>query len=145
MKKIGILNGPNLNLLGKREPEIYGSVSFEDFLPELQERFAQTSFTYYQSNVEGELINTLQEWASQQDAIVINLAGYSHTSVALADTLKNINLPIIEVHISNIYAREEFRHTSLSAAYCKGCIMGLGLEGYAVAIQYLLHNYYGVR
>ncbi len=137
MKKIGILNGPNLNQLGKREPEIYGAISFDDFLIELRERFSNISFDYFQSNVEGELINQLQVWNEQQDALVINLAGYSHTSVALADAIKGLGIPVIEVHISNIYAREEFRHKSLSAAYCKGCIMGLGLEGYALAVGYL--------
>ncbi len=142
MKKIGILNGPNLNLLGTREPEIYGSKTFEDFLAELKERFTQTDFLYYQSNVEGELINQLQEWATTQDAIVLNLGAYSHTSVALADAIKSLPVPVIEVHISNVYAREEYRHTSLSAAHCQGCIMGLGLEGYALAIQHLLHNHY---
>ncbi len=142
MKKIGIINGPNLNLLGKREPEIYGSKSFEDFLKELEERFTGPTFSYFQSNVEGELINQLQGWSDTQDALIINLGGYSHTSVALADAVKGLVPPVIEVHISNIYAREEYRHRSLSAAYCKGCIMGLGLEGYALATQFLLHNHY---
>jgi len=141
VKKIGILNGPNLNQLGSREPEIYGTISFEDFLSNLQERFEAVSFQYAQSNLEGELINSLQEWGATQDGIIINLAGYSHTSVALADALKSLSLPIIEVHISNVYAREEFRHRSLSAAHCQGCIMGLGLEGYALAVQYLLDNH----
>lgn len=138
MKKIGILNGPNLNLLGTREPEIYGTQTFEDFLKTLIGRFDNVEFTYAQSNVEGELINQLQSWDTSQDAIIINLAGYSHTSVALADTVKGIETPVIEVHISNVYAREEFRHRSLTAAYCKGCIMGLGLEGYALATQYII-------
>lgn len=142
MKKIGILNGPNLNELGTREPEIYGTQTFEDFLEQLKDRFSQVDFTYAQSNVEGELINQLQLWNKDLDALIINLAGYSHTSVALADTVKNISIPVIEVHISNVYAREEFRHSSLTAANCKGCIMGLGLEGYALATQFLLENHY---
>ncbi len=142
MKKIGILNGPNLNLLGQREVDIYGSKSFEDFLKELQERFADIDIEYFQSNVEGDLINQLQTWNKTIDGAVINLAGYSHTSVALADTLTVFTKPVIEVHISNVFAREEFRHKLLTAANCKGCISGLGLEGYALAVQYLLHNHY---
>lgn len=145
MKKIGILNGPNLNLLGKREPEIYGSKSFEDYLGELKEKFPEIEFQYAQSNVEGELINLLQEWNEIQDGIIINLGGYSHTSVALADAVKGLTKPIIEVHISNIYAREEFRHQSLTAAHCKGCIMGLGLGGYALACLDLLGDDNRVR
>jgi len=141
VKKIGILNGPNLNQLGTREPEIYGSKTFEDFLGELNNRFENSEFSYKQSNIEGELINQLQDWEKTQDAIIINLAGYSHTSVSLADTLNAISLPVIEVHISNIYAREEFRHRSLTASYCQGCIMGLGLEGYALATQFLLNDH----
>ncbi len=143
MKKIGILNGPNLNLLGTREPEIYGSKTFDVFLAELKNRFANVEFAYRQSNVEGELINQLQTWEKTLDGIIINLAGYSHTSVSLADTLKAMSLPVVEVHISNVYAREEFRHRSLSAAHCQGCIMGLGLEGYALAAQFLLNNHNG--
>ena len=144
MKKIGILNGPNLNQLGKREPEIYGSLSFEDFLSKLKKQFPDVSFDYKQSNVEGELINILQDWDTHQDAVIINLGGYSHTSVALADALKGMSLPLIEVHISNIYARESYRHQSLTAAHCKGCIMGLGLNGYALACTYLLDDDNGV-
>lgn len=125
-------------MLGTREPEIYGTKTFDAFLTELKGRFPEVKFDYYQSNVEGELINQLQKWDKTQDAVVINLAGYSHTSVALADSVKGLSIPAVEVHISNVYAREEFRHRSLSAAYCKGCIMGLGLEGYALAIQYLI-------
>ena len=138
VKKIGILNGPNLNLLGKREPEIYGNKSFEDFLVELKARFENVQFEYNQSNVEGELINQLQAWNETQDALIINLGGYSHTSVALADAIKGLSIPVIEVHISNIYAREEFRHRSLSAAHCQGCIMGLGLNGYTLAVDHLI-------
>lgn len=144
MKKIGILNGPNLNKLGTREPEIYGNKSFEDFLTELKARFSGIDISYFQSNVEGELINQLQDWEQTQDAVVINLAGYSHTSVSLADTLAALVTPLVEVHISNVFAREEFRHKLLTAAHCKGCISGLGLEGYALAIQYLLDNNDGV-
>lgn len=140
MKKIGILNGPNLNLLGTREPEIYGSQTFEDFLEELKERFSTVEIAYYQSNVEGELINQLQSWDKTQDAVVLNLAGFSHTSVSLADSLAAFTKPAIEVHISNVFAREPFRHKLLTAANCKGCISGLGLEGYALAMSYLLHD-----
>ncbi len=136
MKKIGILNGPNLNLLGTREPEIYGTKTFDVFLEELKQTFPDVTFTYTQSNIEGGLIDQLQSWNDSQEALIINLGGYSHTSVALADAVKGLTIPVIEVHISNIYAREEFRHRSLSAAYCKGCIMGLGLDGYALAVQY---------
>lgn len=144
MKKIGILNGPNLNLLGTREPEIYGTQSFEDFLEQLKSRFPEIEIAYYQSNVEGELINQLQTWDKTQDAVVLNLAGFSHTSVSLADSLAAFSKPAIEVHISNVFAREAFRHKLLTAAKCKGCISGLGLEGYALAISYLLHYNNGV-
>ncbi len=138
MKKIGILNGPNLNLLGKREPKIYGTVSFENFLNQLTQQYLDVNFIYAQSNVEGELINTLQDWNEQCDALIFNPGGYSHTSVAVADALRAMHIPVIEVHISNIYAREAFRHQSITAANCKGCIIGFGLDGYKMATQYLI-------
>lgn len=125
-------------MLGTREPEIYGSQTFEDFLAELKKEFQSIDFSYAQSNVEGELINQLQAWDEQQDAIIINLGGYSHTSVALADAIKGLSTKVIEVHISNVYAREEFRHRSLTAAHCQGCIMGLGLAGYSLAVRHFI-------
>lgn len=136
--KIAIINGPNLNLLGKREPEVYGSVDFEVFYASLQKRFPQITFSYYQSNVEGELINELQRVGFSVNGIVFNPGGYTHTSVAIGDAIAAIAAPVIEVHISNIYAREEFRKISHVSAKCKGTISGLGLEGYALAVEYFL-------
>lgn len=136
--KIAIVNGPNLNLLGSREPEIYGSQSFEDFLLTLKQRFVNVDFHYFQSNSEGSIIDHLQALTHQVEGIIINAAGLSHTSIAIADTLRAINLPIVEVHISNIYARESYRQHSFTAAAALGVITGLGLEGYALATQYLL-------
>jgi 3-dehydroquinate dehydratase II len=142
MKTFYILHGANLNLLGKREPDIYGAVSFEDFLQVLQAQFADIAqIHYFQSNHEGALIDKLQEVGFQADGIVLNAGGYSHTSVALRDAISAIITPVVEVHISNIYAREEFRHTSLLSAVCKGTLTGLGLHGYTFALQYLhLHH-----
>jgi 3-dehydroquinate dehydratase-2 len=137
--KIQIINGPNLNLLGKREPGIYGSRTFEEYYIELKEKYAGTvELLYYQSNVEGELINKLQEVGFSFDGIVINMGGYTHTSVAIADAIAGIKSPVVEVHISNIYAREEFRHVSLSGKNCKGVLTGFGLDGYRLAIENLL-------
>jgi 3-dehydroquinate dehydratase-2 len=137
--KIQIINGPNLNLLGKREPGIYGSRTFEEYYTELKEKYAGTvELLYYQSNVEGELINKLQEVGFSFDGIVINMGGYTHTSVAIADAIAGIKSPVVEVHISNIYAREEFRHVSLSGKNCKGVLTGFGLDGYRLAIENLL-------
>ncbi len=124
-------------MLGEREVSIYGTTSFEDYFKELKQLFPQVEFTYRQSNVEGELVNFIQE-AKQQDGIVLNAAGYTHTSVAIADAVSAIKAPVIEVHISNIFAREEFRHTSFLSPVCKGCIIGLGLQGYTLAVQALL-------
>lgn len=138
MKKIQLINGPNLNLLGKRETGVYGQQSFEEFIPILQQRFATVALHYYQSNVEGELVNKLHETGFDFDGIVLNAGAYTHTSVALHDAIAAINTPVVEVHISNIYAREEFRHTSLITSKCIGLISGFGLEGYALAIQYLI-------
>jgi len=130
--KILIVNGPNLNLLGTREPEIYGTVSMADFLENLKEKFPEDEFLFFQSNVEGEIINRLQE--DDYEALIINPAAYTHYSYAIADCLKNIQKPKIEVHISNIYAREEFRQKSVTAAHCNGVISGFGLDGYRLAV-----------
>jgi 3-dehydroquinate dehydratase-2 len=139
LKQIAIINGPNLNLLGKREPEIYGNQSFEAFLEQLQSKFSkQVSIVYYQSNVEGELINKIQEWGFNKDAIILNAGAYSHTSIAIADAVKSIPAPVIGIHISNIYQRETERHTDLLLSACKGNISGLGLNGYELAINHLL-------
>ena len=137
--KIIIINGPNLNLLGKREPGIYGSESFESYFEQLKHQFAQVELEYYQSNVEGELINKLHETGFTYDGIVLNAGGYTHTSVALSDAVAAITTPVVEVHISNIFAREEYRHISLLSKHCKGIISGMGLQGYAYAISYLLN------
>jgi len=138
--KILILNGPNLNLLGKREPETYGNLSFEDFLSTLKSRFAQIDVEYFQSNVEGELINKLHEVGFTNDGIILNAGAYTHTSIALHDAIAAIKTPVVEVHISNIYAREEFRHKSLITSKCAGLITGFGMEGYGLAIQYFLNK-----
>jgi 3-dehydroquinate dehydratase-2 len=136
--KIQIINGPNLNLLGKREPETYGNLSFEDYFVQLKNRFPQAELHYYQSNVEGELINKIHEVGFSFDGIILNAGAYTHTSVAIHDAIAAIKTPVIEVHISNVYAREEFRHKSLITSKCKGLITGFGMEGYAMAIQYLI-------
>jgi 3-dehydroquinate dehydratase-2 len=134
--KIQIINGPNLNLLGTREKSVYGDKSFDVFLRELRQRFAGVEIEYFQNNVEGELINKLHETGFSYDGIVLNAGGYTHTSVALHDAVAAIRTPVVEVHISNLYAREEFRHTSLITAKCVGLISGFGLEGYAMAVRY---------
>lgn len=136
--KIIIINGPNLNLLGIRQPEIYGHRSFEDYLQQLRRRFPQVDVEYYQSNVEGELINKLHEVGFSYDGIVLNAGGYSHTSVALHDAVSSISTPVVEVHISNIYAREEYRRHSMLSDVCKGVICGLGLDGYRFAVESFL-------
>jgi len=133
--KIIIINGPNLNLLGKREPDVYGSSSFEDFFSSLKKKYQNISLEYYQSNVEGEIINKLHEVGFSYDGIILNAGGYTHTSVAIADAVAAIKTPVIEVHISNIHAREEFRHTSLIARNCKGVITGFGMKSYQLAIE----------
>jgi len=135
MKKILILNGPNLNLLGKREPEIYGNQSFIDFFEILKKQNSSLELHYFQSNVEGEIINQLHEVGFSFDGIILNAGGYTHTSVAIADAIKSITSPVIEVHISNIFAREEFRHISLLGANCKGSISGFGLQSYQLALE----------
>ena len=132
--KVMIINGPNLNLLGKREEAIYGNISFDDYLKDLQTEFTNFNLEYFQSNVEGELINKLQEVGFSYDYILLNAGGYTHTSVALTDCVKAIETPVIEVHISNIYAREEFRQKSLLSKNCKAVICGLGLDSYKAGL-----------
>lgn len=133
--KILIVNGPNLNLLGTREPEIYGSQTFESFFNEMKAKFPSYTFEYFQSNVEGEIINKLHEKGFSFDGIVLNAGGYTHTSVALGDAVASIKTPVVEVHISNPYAREEYRHKSLIAGKCKGLIAGFGMKGYELAVK----------
>ena len=136
--KIIIINGPNLNLLGKREEELYGNISFEDYFISLKEKFPKLILEYFQSNIEGEIINKLHEVGFLCDGIILNAAGYTHTSVAIADAVKSIQTPVVEVHISNILSRETFRHNSLIAPNCKGSIFGFGLKGYELAISSFL-------
>lgn len=139
MKKIIIINGPNLNLIGKREPEIYGNQSFDDCFIELQNNLKQNILLeYFQSNIEGELINKIHEVGFGYDGIIINAGAYSHTSVAIADAISSIKTPCIEVHISNVFAREAYRHHSYISPKCKGVISGFGLRSYALAIQYFI-------
>lgn len=132
---IQIINGPNLNLLGVREPDVYGSTSFDDFLPRLRACFPDVQIDYFQSNIEGELINKLQAVGFQCDGIVLNAAAYTHTSIALADCIRAISAPVVEVHISNVHQREAFRHQSMIAAACRGVICGFGLDSYRLAIE----------
>lgn len=134
--KIAIINGPNLNLLGKREPEVYGSQSFEDYFETLKKRFPEVEFYYYQSNVEGELINEIQRVGFSHDGIILNPGGYTHTSVALGDAIAGITTKVIEVHISNVHAREDFRKLSHISGKSVGSIFGLGLKGYELAVQW---------
>ncbi|MBI2723215.1 MAG: type II 3-dehydroquinate dehydratase [Bacteroidetes bacterium] len=133
--KLAIINGPNLNLLGKREKDIYGSISFEDNFKELQKKFPTIELSYYQSNVEGELVNKLHEIGFTYDGIILNAGAYTHTSIAIADAIAAIKTSVIEVHISNIFAREDFRHTSYLGAKCMGSISGFGLKSYELAIK----------
>ncbi len=136
--KIAIINGPNLNLLGKREPGIYGAQDFESFFQSLKAAYPAVEFSYFQSNVEGELINELQQAGFSADGIILNPGGYTHTSVAMGDTLAAITTPVIEVHISNVHAREDFRKLSHVSAKARGTIAGLGLKGYELALQFFL-------
>jgi 3-dehydroquinate dehydratase-2 len=136
--RIAIINGPNLNLLGTREPEVYGSQTFEQYYTELQATYPAVTFSYFQSNIEGELIDELQRRGFSADGILLNPGGYTHTSVAIGDAIAAIKAPVIEVHISNIHAREEFRRLSHVSAKAKGTIAGLGLKGYELALQYFL-------
>ena len=132
---IQIINGPNLNLLGVREPSVYGSTSFDDFLPRLRACFPDVQIDYFQSNIEGELIDKLQDVGFQCDGIVLNAGAYTHTSIALADCIRAISAPVVEVHISNVHQRETFRHQSMIAAACRGVICGFGLDSYRLAIE----------
>ena len=136
--KIIIINGPNLNLLGKREPEIYGNITFEDYFITLKQRFDSLDIDYYQSNIEGELIDKLQEVGFTYDGIILNAAAYTHTSVGIGDAVKAISTPVIEVHISNTFAREDFRHHSYISPNVKGIIIGFGLKSYELALQSFL-------
>ena len=136
--KISIINGPNLNLLGKREPEVYGNQTFENYFETLQKKFLHLELSYYQSNIEGELINKIQEYGFSYDGIILNAGAYTHTSIGLGDAIKAITTPVIEVHISNTYARESFRHQSYLSGNAKGVILGFGLKSYELAIQSFL-------
>lgn len=138
--KIQIINGPNLNLLGVREEDIYGNRDFENFFEELKERFPKAELFYFQSNVEGEILNKLHEVGFSFGGIVLNAGAYTHTSIAIHDAIGAIKTPVVEVHISNIYAREEFRHKSIITSKCKGLISGFGLESYSLAIQSILNS-----
>lgn len=138
--KILIINGPNLNLLGTREPDIYGDRSFQSFFETIKSNFKEIDLEYFQSNVEGEIINKLHEAGFSYDGIILNAGGYTHTSVAISDAIAAIKTDVIEVHISNIYKREEFRHKSIISKECIGMISGLGLEGYLLAITYLMNR-----
>ena len=138
MKKIEIINGPNLNLTGIREPEVYGHTTFEEYFAALRQRHPETEIGYYQSNVEGELITRIQQTGFSSDGLILNLGGYSHTSVALRDAILAVLAPAIEVHMSNIFAREEYRHHSLITSACRGMICGLGLRGYELALEAIL-------
>jgi len=137
--KIQIINGPNINLLGKREPGIYGSTSFEDYLKELRQNYPDIEISYYQSNIEGELINKIHEVGFDYDGIVLNAGAYTHTSIALQDAIRAVTSPVIEVHISNVHKREEFRHHSMISCACEGVICGFGLDSYRLGIEALKH------
>ena len=136
--KIAIINGPNLNLLGKRKPEVYGHQSFDDFLETLIVKFPQITFDYFQSNIEGEIINKLHEIGFHYDGIVLNAGGYTHTSVSIGDAVEAIKTPVVEVHISNTFAREDFRHQSYISKHAKGVVVGFGLKSYEVGVMSLL-------
>jgi 3-dehydroquinate dehydratase-2 len=136
---ISIINGPNLNLLGNRENSIYGDKKFEDYFQDLKNTFKRIDFRYFQSNIEGELIDALQEASTVAQGVILNAAGFTHTSVSIADTVAAIPVPVVEVHISNILSREDYRHKSLIAPHCKGSLFGFGLDGYRLAVEALLH------
>jgi 3-dehydroquinate dehydratase-2 len=142
--KIQIINGPNLNLLGKREPDVYGNQSFEVFLETLRKRFSSTEIHYFQSNIEGELVSKIQEVGFSYDGIILNAGAYTHTSIAIHDAIGAIKTPVVEVHISNVYAREEFRHKSIITSKCVGIISGFGLESYSLALTYFLLKLQGI-
>jgi len=136
--KIAIINGPNLNLLGKREPGVYGSQSFEEYFETLKSLFPKVEFEYFQSNIEGEIVDAIQKTGFEYDGLIINPAAYTHTSIAIGDAIAAITTPVVEVHISNVHAREDFRKLSHVSAKAKGSIFGLGLKGYELAVRYLL-------
>ena len=138
--KIQIINGPNINLLGKREPSIYGSQSFDDYLVELKQAYPQVEFEYFQSNIEGEMINKIHQVGFDYDGIVLNAGAYTHTSIALQDAIRAVTSPVIEVHISNVHAREEFRHRSMISCACLGVIAGFGMDSYRLAVEALLNK-----
>lgn len=138
--KIQIINGPNLNLLGKREPGVYGATSFEDYLKDLRSRYADFQLDYYQSNVEGELINKIHEVGFDYDGIILNAGAYTHTSIALQDAIRAVKTPVIEVHISNVHKREEFRHRSMISCACVGVICGFGMDSYRLAVESLINK-----
>lgn len=135
MKKIQIINGPNLNLLGKREPAVYGSATFESYLEKLRKAYPDCTISYYQSNIEGELIDKIHEVGFNYEGIILNAGAYTHTSVALHDAIKSVETPVVEVHISNVHARESFRHHSMLSAACKGVIVGFGMDSYRLALE----------
>ncbi len=138
--KIAIINGPNLNLLGKREPDVYGNATFESYFESLKEKYPEIEFEYFQSNIEGEIISKLQEYGFSSDGIVLNAAAYTHTSVGIGDAVKAVPAPIVEVHISNVYQREDFRHESYISAHASGVIVGFGLLGYELAVRALVEK-----
>ena len=138
--RIQIINGPNINLLGKREPSIYGAVSFEDYFRKLVSQYPDVEFAYYQSNVEGEMINKIHEIGFSFDGIILNAGAYTHTSIALQDALRAVTTPAIEVHISNVHTREEFRHKSMISCACKGVICGFGLDSYRLAVEAFINS-----
>ena len=135
--RIQITNGPNINLLGKREPSIYGSVTFEDYLTGLRETYKDIEINYFQSNIEGEMIDCIQQTGFEADGIILNAGAYTHTSIALQDAIRSVTAPVIEVHISNVHSREAFRHVSMIACACKGVICGFGLDSYRLALEAL--------
>lgn len=139
MKRIQIINGPNLNLLGKREPTVYGNQTFEAYLQELKNQFPNLQLDYYQSNIEGELIDKLHEVGFSYDGIVLNAGAYTHTSIAIADAIRSITTPVLEVHISNVFKREVYRHHSYLSDACKGCIVGFGMDSYRLGVDAILH------
>lgn len=139
--KLKIINGPNLNLLGKREKVIYGNISFEDYLKKLRSLFSDIEFFYFQSNVEGEIINEIQNSENKVDGIILNAAGYTHTSISIADAVMAVDVPVVEVHISNIFAREDIRHNSLIAPNTSGSIIGFGLDSYRLAVESFSEKY----
>lgn len=140
MTRIQIINGPNINLLGKREPSIYGNISFEEYLGTLRKAYPNVQIDYFQSNTEGELIDKIHETGFDADGIILNAGAYTHTSIAIHDAIRAVTSPVIEVHISNVHARESFRHTSMIAAACKGVVCGFGLDSYRLALEALLKN-----